>query len=93
MSRLWVRTIQRRARRRCRVQLRASAHSDYGSLTILKTEDAPGGLQVQGKAGDWLDVPHLPSCSNAAHPPRYPATTSGGHLREKFVATQQASAD
>ncbi len=25
-------------------QLRASAHSDYGSLTILKTEDRPGGL-------------------------------------------------
>jgi isopenicillin N synthase-like dioxygenase len=131
-------------------QLRAGAHSDYGSLTILKTEDRPGGLQVQGKAGEWLDVPHrpgcfvvnigdmmarwtndrwvstlhrvvnpppervadsrrqsivffqnpnydavvacLPSCTDAAHPPKYAATTSGGHLREKFVATQQAYA-
>jgi len=131
-------------------QLRASAHSDYGSLTILKTEDRPGGLQVMGKAGEWLDVPHLPgsfvvnigdmlarwtndrwvstlhrvvnppadrvaasrrqsvvffqnpnydalvaclpSCTDAANPPKYAPTTSGGHLREKFVATQQAYA-
>ncbi|CAN5705215.1 2-oxoglutarate and iron-dependent oxygenase domain-containing protein [soil metagenome] len=131
-------------------QLRASAHSDYGSLTILKTEDRPGGLQVMGKAGHWLDVPHvpgcfvvnigdmlarwtndrwvstlhrvvnppleraaesrrqsvvffqnpnydaavacLPSCTDAGHPPKYPPTTSGGHLREKFVSTQQAIA-
>jgi isopenicillin N synthase-like dioxygenase len=38
-------------------QLRAGAHSDYGSLTILKTQDRPGGLQVHNKAGDWVDVP------------------------------------
>jgi isopenicillin N synthase-like dioxygenase len=38
-------------------QLRAGAHSDYGSLTILKIEDKPGGLQVQNKAGAWIDVP------------------------------------
>ena len=132
-------------------QLRAGAHSDYGSLTILKTEDAPGGLQVQGRDGTWLDVPHrpgcfvvnigdmlarwtndrwvstlhrvvnppadrvaesrrqsvvffqnpnydalvscLPGCTDAANPPKYAPTTSGGHLREKFVATQQAYAD
>lgn len=132
-------------------QLRAGAHSDYGSLTILKTEDRPGGLQVQSKNGDWLDVPHrpgcfvvnigdmlarwtndrwvstlhrvvnpppdrvagsrrqsvvffqnpnydalvacLPGCTDAANPPKYVPTTSGGHLREKFVATQQAYAD
>jgi isopenicillin N synthase-like dioxygenase len=43
-------------------QLRAGAHSDYGSLTILRTEDRPGGLQVLGKDGGWLDVPHLPGC-------------------------------
>ena len=27
-------------------QLRASPHTDYGSLTILLPDDAPGGLQV-----------------------------------------------
>jgi isopenicillin N synthase-like dioxygenase len=131
-------------------QLRAGAHSDYGSLTILKTEDRPGGLQVQSSAGEWLDVPHLPgcfvvnigdmlarwtndrwvstlhrvvnppldraaesrrqsvvffqnpnydavvaclpSCTDSSRPPKYPPTTSGGHLREKFLATQQAIA-
>ncbi|MGD9881032.1 MAG: isopenicillin N synthase family dioxygenase [Reyranella sp.] len=131
-------------------QLRAGAHSDYGSLTILKTEDRPGGLQVQGRNGEWLDVPHrpgcfvvnigdmmarwtndrwvstlhrvvnpppdraaesrrqslvffhnpnydavvscLPGCATDANPPRYPPTTSGGHLREKFLSTQQAIA-
>ena len=41
-------------------QLRAGAHSDYGVLTILRTEDAPGGLQVRTRAGRWSDVPHLP---------------------------------
>jgi isopenicillin N synthase-like dioxygenase len=38
-------------------QLRAGAHSDYGSLTILKTEDRPGGLQVCNQLGAWVDVP------------------------------------
>ena len=41
-------------------QLRAGAHSDYGVLTILRTEDAPGGLQVRTRDGRWSDVPHLP---------------------------------
>jgi isopenicillin N synthase-like dioxygenase len=41
-------------------QLRAGAHTDYGSLTILKPDNAPGGLQVLLKNGDWLDVPTLP---------------------------------
>ncbi len=43
-------------------QLRAGAHSDYGSLTILKTEDKPGGLQAHNKAGEWVDVPVVPGC-------------------------------
>lgn len=40
-------------------QLRAGAHSDYGSLTIVRTEDAPGGLQVQNQDGEWVAVPHV----------------------------------
>lgn len=32
----------------------------------------------------------LPSCADAANPPKYPTTTAGGHLREKFLSTQQA---
>jgi len=38
-------------------QLRAGAHSDYGSLTLLRQEDRPGGLQVTTKSGEWFDVP------------------------------------
>lgn len=41
-------------------QLRAGAHSDYGSLTIVRQEDRPGGLQVMTKAGEWADVPVVP---------------------------------
>jgi isopenicillin N synthase-like dioxygenase len=41
-------------------QLRAGAHTDYGCMTILRTEDAPGGLQVQTRSGDWLDVKAVP---------------------------------
>jgi isopenicillin N synthase-like dioxygenase len=41
-------------------QLRAGAHTDYGSLTILAPNNAPGGLQVRGLDGRWLDVPYLP---------------------------------
>jgi len=40
-----------------REQLRAGAHSDYGAFTILKGENAPGGLQVLRRGGDWADVP------------------------------------
>jgi isopenicillin N synthase-like dioxygenase len=38
-------------------QLRAGAHCDYGSLTILRTQHKPGGLQVRNGAGEWRDVP------------------------------------
>ena len=41
-------------------QLRASAHTDYGSLTILLQDSAPGGLQVKAadeRSGGWTPVP------------------------------------
>lgn len=43
-----------------KTQLRAGAHTDWGSLTVLKTEDAPGGLEVRTRDGDWSRVPVLP---------------------------------
>lgn len=41
-------------------QLRAAEHTDYGCVTILKVEDAPGGLQVKDRAGQWHDVGFVP---------------------------------
>jgi isopenicillin N synthase-like dioxygenase len=37
-------------------QLRAGAHRDYGFLTILRSENVAGGLQVQTRAGEWTTV-------------------------------------
>lgn len=41
-------------------QLRYGAHHDYGGLTILRQDDAPGGLQICDQAGKWHDVPASP---------------------------------
>lgn len=41
-------------------QLRAGAHTDYGTLTILRQDDAPGGLEVQDGNGRWVPVPSVP---------------------------------
>jgi len=41
-------------------QLRAGAHSDYGSLTIVHTDTDIGGLEVETKDGAWESVPHIP---------------------------------
>ncbi|MBB3424063.1 isopenicillin N synthase-like dioxygenase [Rhizobium sp. BK312] len=40
-------------------QLRAGVHTDYGFMTILRSEASPGGLQVKNRAGDWLDAPNV----------------------------------
>ena len=37
-------------------QLRAGAHTDYGTFTVLLSENRPGGLQVRTRNGDWIDV-------------------------------------
>jgi isopenicillin N synthase-like dioxygenase len=43
-----------------RDQLRAGAHTDFGTLTILRAEDKPGGLEVCAQDGEWHMVPILP---------------------------------
>ena len=130
-------------------QLRAGAHSDYGTLTLLRQDAAPGGLQVRAVDGTWHDVPAvdgayvvnvgdalerwtndrwrstvhrvivppdgterdcsrqsmaffhnanwdariecLPTCLGVGETPRYPPTTAGRHLMEKFRSTHPES--
>jgi len=40
-------------------QLRGGAHTDFGSLTIVQRDRAPGGLQVLID-GTWVDAPWVP---------------------------------
>ena len=60
ISRLRVRNYPAQTTLPAPGQIRAGAHSDYGSLTLLATEDKPGGLQVCNAEGEWVDVPILP---------------------------------
>ncbi|MGI9333034.1 MAG: isopenicillin N synthase family dioxygenase [Gammaproteobacteria bacterium] len=41
-------------------QLRAGAHTDYGSLTIVHTNTDVGGLEVRDRSGAWSRVPIVP---------------------------------
>jgi isopenicillin N synthase-like dioxygenase len=41
-------------------QVRCGEHTDFGSLTILALNDAPGGLQVKWRDGTWRDVTASP---------------------------------
>ncbi|MBX3091708.1 MAG: isopenicillin N synthase family oxygenase [Cryobacterium sp.] len=42
-------------------QLRAGAHTDYGTLTILRQEMGRAGLQVRDeKTNSWIDIPPTP---------------------------------
>ena len=40
-------------------QLRAGAHTDYGTLTMLR-QDTVGGLEVLDTRGNWVAVPSVP---------------------------------
>ena len=41
-------------------QLRAGAHTDYGSLTILMPQPGSKGLEIIGPDGAWTPVPPVP---------------------------------
>ena len=37
-------------------QLRAGPHTDFGTITLLRPDGAPGGLQVRAPSGEWAAV-------------------------------------
>lgn len=37
----------------------AGAHTDYGNITLLATDEV-AGLQVRTRQGHWIDAPHIP---------------------------------
>ncbi len=41
-------------------QLRTGAHTDFGILTIVYQDDAPGGLEVQRRDGSWTGIKPVP---------------------------------
>ena len=41
-------------------QIRAGAHTDYGSLTILLPQAGSRGLEILGPDGAWIEVPPRP---------------------------------
>lgn len=41
-------------------QIRSAAHVDFSLFTVLHRDDAPGGLEVRRRGGDWEAVPHVP---------------------------------
>lgn len=41
-------------------QLRAGAHTDYGSLTILLPQAGSHGLEIRATDGRWISVPPIP---------------------------------
>ena len=43
-------------------QLRAGPHTDYGAVSIVRSDRALGGLQVQDRRGEWVDVDAAPGC-------------------------------
>ena len=40
-------------------QLRAGAHSDYGTVTILNADPDVGGLEVKSPSGNWISAPTI----------------------------------
>lgn len=60
ISRLNVRLYPEQKTKPLPGQLRAGAHTDYGTVTILKPGDTIGGLQIADADGNWHDVPMIP---------------------------------
>jgi isopenicillin N synthase-like dioxygenase len=59
IGRLMLRLYPEQKTRPLPGQLRAGAHTDYGTVTILRPGDSVGGLQIADPNGQWHDVPMI----------------------------------
>ena len=41
-------------------EVRAGAHTDTGTMTILHIDDTPAALQVRTRSGEWIDINKVP---------------------------------
>lgn len=41
-------------------EVRAGAHTDTGTMTILHIDDTPAALQVKTRSGEWIDINKVP---------------------------------
>lgn len=51
------------------MSIRAGAHSDYGSVTLLFRLPGQPGLELLTQTGTWIPVPVNPSPDTLQHPP------------------------
>ncbi|WEW61005.1 hypothetical protein PRK78_006494 [Emydomyces testavorans] len=54
------------------IEVRAGAHSDYGSITLLFQRDGEPGLEIQTPTGEWAPVP--------VRPPTHEEDSSSSHF-------------
>jgi isopenicillin N synthase-like dioxygenase len=81
-------------------QLRAGAHTDYGTLTLLR-QDSVGGLEVTTRNGEWIGVEAIPGAfvvnigdlmagwtndrwRSTVHRVTDPPATTGGAFERRF---------
>ena len=61
IGRLMLRLYPEQKTRPLPGQLRAGAHTDYGTVTILRPGNSIGGLQIADPNEQWHDVPMIPN--------------------------------
>jgi isopenicillin N synthase-like dioxygenase len=64
--------------------LACGAHSDYGMLTLLLTDETPG-LQIFTKQNEWLDVPPRPVLVKGATVDEIPLVVNLGDMLERWT--------
>ena len=68
------------------VDIRAGAHSDYGSLTLLFQLPGQPGLEIRTPEGEWAAVPVDPASTATSNGGALPILVNIGDLLEDWTA-------